>query len=139
MTADDYPTPPPTRAVSWMLRWAKLIAFIAGLLVGFTSATSAAMIWGDTRFAGRGEFLNHVKAESAFETKVDARFDQEKYVTRDEFMAGHPATVQLNASQEVRLRILERNQRWVAGALYAMARRQGIQLNAPPLEIDPLP
>jgi preprotein translocase subunit SecF len=116
--------------------WARRLRVIGGVVITVFLAGATFVIWAESTFVKRVEFEGHSAAQQALE--AHAADDARSYVQKSEFQEhvlqpGHPATQRINERQDSRIRELERNQTWIAGALYAIARRNGIQLPPPPL------
>lgn len=128
------PNPGDVRFDKWLGRFKIGLAFAIGIATGF----SGLMYLGDSRYARRDEVT------ALHELQKHDAADRARFATKEELglhsgQAGHPTTVDVNRRQEARIHRLEANQGWIASALYAMARRSGIQLPPPPELRDPGP
>jgi hypothetical protein len=115
---------------------------VGGVFLGAFLAGIATLVWGDTRYLRRTEFESHATTQSGEEARFraleqHALEDAQRFVTRQEFkehvaLPAHAKAQRVNEIQDARIHALERNQSWIASALFAIARRNGVHLPPPP-------
>lgn len=119
---------------------------LSGVIVGIFLAGIATVLWGDIRYVRRTDFDQHAETQRQLEAHIleDSRgYATKQMLSAHESLPGHPSSSEINQNQEIRIaqlekshKQLERNQEWMANAIYRLALRNGIPLSPPPLKSE---